>query len=83
MRFLEIEPLETATGALRAVLSGGRSLLLESQQGLLSYDEKRVTVKTREGVLTVLGEGMRISHFGESDMLIRGKITALFLGDAP
>ncbi len=59
------------TGRARAVIRG--------VQAVDSFNEQMVTLLTSEGALTLLGEGLHVSHLSLEDgqLLVEGEISAL------
>lgn len=76
-----IAPAHVAGDAPRAVLTGRDEVLIEGHTGLFSYETKCIRVRTKAGLWTVTGEGLTIDFFGAQDLLIRGKVAGLALGD--
>ncbi len=74
-------PPEVRRDIPRVVLCGREEVLVEQHEGLFSYETRCIRARTKSGLLTVTGEGLIIAHFGAQDMLIRGTITAVQIGD--
>lgn len=72
-------PAEMALRMPRIVLTGREKLLLEQHHGLYSYETNRIRVRTRQGIVTVTGNGLVISFFGTEDLQIEGEITGIAL----
>ena len=81
MREYQIAPPHVAGNVPRAVLTGREEVLIEGHTGLFSYETKCIRVRTEAGLWTVEGEGLTIDFFGAQDLLIRGRIADLTLGD--
>ncbi len=77
MRFHGILPAEATSHALRIVLSGRNALLVEQHRGLMTYDDSCVRLRSENGFITISGQALSISQFGEDDALISGRIDSL------
>lgn len=66
---------EDATGdCARVTLSGQSAALVEGQHGVIELTESRVRLRTGRGVLTVLGEGLRLRELSVDAALIEGRV---------
>ena len=70
-------PPEALRNASRLVLTQGNQLLIEGCRSLIACDEDCIRVQLPEGVLSVHGNGLSISCFAASSMLICGHIASM------
>lgn len=70
-------PEDVLMGWPKAILYGRRRLIVEQHQGILTYQEDIIRLKTSIGVLTVEGSGLQITHYGPMDAAVTGEILRL------
>ena len=58
----------------------GKRLLIEYHRGLLSYRKEEIVIKARLGLITVLGQGMRIESMRSQQIILTGDIHSVMLG---
>lgn len=73
---------EDSTGdCARVTLVGQSTALVEGQHGVIELTESRVRLRTGRGVLSVLGEGLRLRELSVDAALIEGHVlTATYAG---
>ena len=73
---------EDSTGdCARVTLVGQSAALVEGQHGVIELTESRVRLRTGRGVLSVLGEGLRLRELSVDAALIEGHVlTATYAG---
>lgn len=72
-------PANIVRGIPRTTLYGGSELLTENHAGLKSYTRQCIEIKTRDGVLRVLGDDLELSAMTKQDIVIRGFIVSIDL----
>lgn len=77
MRLNGILPPEATSGASRAVLSGRKSLLVEQHNGILSYDDACVRLRTAAGLMTISGAELCVDAYTSADIRVTGRIDAV------
>ena len=72
---------EDSTGDCARVTLGQSAALVEGQHGVIELTESRVRLRTGRGVLSVLGEGLRLRELSVDAALIEGHVlTATYAG---
>lgn len=78
--FPALEWLEEASGSQpRVMLAGGRRAMIENHTGLLEFDEERVRLMTRQGVLTLKGRRLLLSQVRPDALTVCGQIESVEL----
>ncbi len=67
-------PEDVLMGWPKAILYGRRRLIVEQHQGILTYQENIIRLKTSCGVLSVTGGSLQITHYGPMDAVVTGEI---------
>lgn len=62
-------------------LYGNERVLVEQHRGILSYGEEMIRVGTSFGCLTVEGHGLRLCCMSRSQLVIRGRIGGVRMGE--
>jgi sporulation protein YqfC len=70
-------PEDVLMGWPKAILYGRRRLIVEQHQGILTYQENIIRLKTSCGVLSVAGAGLQITHYGPMDAVVTGEILSV------
>ena len=70
-------PEDVLMGWPKAILYGQRRLIVEQHQGILTYQEDIIRLKTACGILCVEGGELQITHYGPMDAVVTGKIIRL------
>ena len=80
-RFNEITDIseELTMGLAKIVILGTQECLIENYKGIIEYENEKIRLKTTSGVVAVEGNNLHINEIGEGEMLIKGKITNVFL----
>lgn len=60
------------TGKLTVV--GQKQVFLENHKGIVEYEDYRIKVNTKEGIIQFEGEGMDIKEITSEDIMVTGKI---------
>ena len=53
---------------------GNRELLVEGCKGIVAYEQGRISINTGKLVVTVLGDGIEIKAFSDTETVIEGDI---------
>lgn len=77
MRLNGILPAEATSDALRIVLNDRHALLVEQHQGILSFDQDCIRLRGKGGYLTVRGERLALSSYGDAAAAIAGRIDSI------
>lgn len=67
-------PEDVLMGWPKLIWYGRRRLIVEQHQGIHSYEESTIRLRTSCGLLTVEGAGLQISHYGPMDAVVTGEI---------
>ena len=80
-RFSEISDIseELTMGLAKVVILGNQECLIENYNGIIQYENEKIRLKTRSGIVMIEGNNLHINEIGEGEMLIKGKITNLML----
>lgn len=78
--FPALEWLEEASGSQpRVMLAGGRRAMIENHTGIVEFDEERVRLQTRQGILTLNGRGLMLAEVRPDALTVRGEIFTIEL----
>lgn len=78
--FPALEWLDEASGQLpRILLAGGRRAMIENHTGIIEFTDTLVRLMTRQGVLTIIGEGLLLSEVRPDALTVRGNMTEILL----
>ena len=72
-------PEDAAGGAVRLIALGSSRLMVENHAGLAEVTETRVRLATPEGMLGVLGEGLRLTDVRRGALCVTGDIREIDL----
>lgn len=61
----------------KLTLIGGKELLLEGHKGITHYEENRVEIRVKGGLLSIEGALLYIEEINEEEVLVKGEITGL------
>ena len=70
-------PADVFTSACILTVTGRYSILIENYKGIVEYTENRVRVQTKQGVIAIGGNQLRIAYFTDEEMQVEGKITSI------
>lgn len=65
-------PEDALTGCARVTMTGRSAALIEGQHGVVELSDKRIRLKTQDGVLAVTGEALHLQELSLDAALIRG-----------
>ena len=82
-KFLEISDLseELTMGYSKMVLLGNKEFLIENSKGIIEYENSRIRLNTLSGEIEVKGENLTIDEISAGDLLVKGKIKAVLIGN--
>lgn len=73
--------LELPDGALsrepRLEVVGTRRLMLDGSCDILAYDADEIRLKTRSGVMRIMGESLNVEHLYAGGVTVGGRILSL------
>ncbi|MGE5328331.1 MAG: sporulation protein YqfC [Deltaproteobacteria bacterium] len=70
---LEI-PKELVLDTGKLTIVGQKQLFLENHKGIVEYEDFRIKVNTREGIIQLEGNGMDIKEITSEDIMVTGEI---------
>ena len=70
-------PADVFTSACVLTVTGQYSILIENYRGIIEYTERKIRIQTKQCVLAVTGNGLRIAFFTEEEMQIEGRIDSI------
>lgn len=65
-------PQDVISGGARVTMYDQSSVMVEGQRGVVELGEARIRLRTRRGVLTVLGESLRLQELSADAAMITG-----------
>ena len=66
-------PREVLSGGARVTLHDRESVMIEGQRGVVELGTARIRLRTRGGVLSVLGEGLALHELSADAAMIAGE----------
>ena len=70
-------PADAVLDLPRYMLVGNSSLLIENHEGILEYHETLIRVATKDGTVSVVGQGLELEQLSTEEIMISGHINAL------
>lgn len=74
--FLEL-PKEIVMDISKITLYGNNNMLIENYKGIIEYENDRLRINTKEGIIRVTGNKLFIKEITSEDLLIYGEITSI------
>ena len=74
-------PHEIPYGCSLIEIIGNSRVLIENQAGVCCYDRSAITVRVRQGLITITGENLELCQMMKNQLVITGKIFSLSLTD--
>lgn len=71
--YMQLSPDILAGSALVHVY-GKKYVRIENYRGIVDYDEKKLKLMTKEGVLQITGVHLEIAYCSDVELCVRGKI---------
>lgn len=79
---LELDlPSEVPPGWPLVELFGNRRVLIENQNGVCCYDQRKITVKVRQGLIVISGEELELREVTKNQLVVTGIIFGVSLED--
>lgn len=66
-------PEDALTSGARVTMIGRGSVLVEGQRGVVELGSKRIRLKTRDGILSVLGQALVLKELSVDAAMIHGE----------
>lgn len=66
-------PEDVLSSGARVTLMGRDCVLVEGQRGVVELDESRIRLRTRDGVLSVMGAALRLRELSSDAAMIAGE----------
>ncbi|MBP3284999.1 MAG: YabP/YqfC family sporulation protein [Clostridia bacterium] len=78
-RFTELSdlPRELVGSSSRMVLMGNSEFMIENYDGVLEYEESRIKLSTKTGIISVAGNKLTIDELDDENLMVRGKIYSI------
>jgi len=70
-------PADVVLDLPRYMLVGNSSLLIENHEGILEYHETLIRIATKDGTVSVVGQGLELEQISTEEIMISGHISAL------
>lgn len=67
-------PKDIACGAVIVTVTGRRALVLENYKGIVSFDEQCIRIQTKDGIVSVSGEHLKVDYYTDEEMKLIGLI---------
>ena len=74
--FFEL-PKDIVLDLSRLTLIGNKQVYLENHKGIVEYEERRIRVRTKSGILVISGENLVIKNLYAAELYIEGDIESL------
>ena len=58
-------------------ITGCNRLQIENYKGILEYNEDKIRIKTKNGVLKIEGRQLMLNHLSSEDVLLTGTISSI------
>lgn len=70
-------PRDVVFGDFIVTLTGSKEVFIENYKGILSYDEKQISIQGNHVVLRICGTGLTIDYYSLEAMKVLGNIERL------
>lgn len=70
-------PKDITRGAFILTAVGNEELYIENYRGILEYNENCIRVQGKNTYILIEGRKLKIDHYTEEDMLIKGRILSI------
>jgi len=74
--FLEL-PKEIVLDLSKITMYGNNNMLIENYKGIIEYEDDRLRINTKDGIIRVMGNKLFIKEITSEDLLIYGEITSI------
>lgn len=72
-------PQDVVLDVPRVTLIGGVQVQIGNHKGVLEYSPSRIRIRTRDGLLAVEGQGLRIGSIFRDEVVVEGRIERIDL----
>ena len=79
-KILEV-PLDTVANVPRVTLNDNRELTVENYKSIETYEPEEIRLRSREYGIIISGRGLQIVAITDDEILVRGCIGGVILGD--
>lgn len=70
-------PKDITQGAFILTAIGNKEIYIENYKGILEYTAACIRIQGKNTYIIVKGRGLKIEHYTEEDMLIKGYISSI------
>ena len=70
-------PKDITQGAFIMTAIGNKELYIENYKGILEYTANCIRIQGKNTYIAIEGRGLKIEHYTEEDMLIKGHILSI------
>lgn len=70
-------PKDITHGAFILTAIGNSELYIENYKGILEYTQNCIRIQGKNTYIIIEGRGLKIDHYTEEDMLIKGHIISI------
>ena len=70
-------PKDITQGAFILTAVGNCELYIENYKGILEYTQNCIRIQGKNTYIVIEGRGLKIEHYTEEDMLIKGHILSI------
>lgn len=70
-------PKDITQGAFILTAIGNNELYIENYKGILEYTTQCIRIQGKNTYIIIEGRGLKIEHYTEEDMLIKGHIVSI------
>jgi sporulation protein YqfC len=74
--FLEL-PKEIVLDISKITMYANNNMLIENYKGIIEYENDRLRINTKDGIIKVMGNKLFIKEITSEDLLIYGDITSI------
>ncbi|MFZ5973810.1 MAG: sporulation protein YqfC [Bacillota bacterium] len=70
-------PADAVLDLPRYMIVGNSSLLIENHEGILEYHESLIRVATKDGTVSIAGQGLELEQLSTEEIMISGHISQM------
>lgn len=70
-------PKDVALGESIITLTGKREVLIENYKGIVEYNDKFIKIKTKNGLIEIVGNKFLITYLTDDEIKVTGKINSI------
>lgn len=75
-------PADVVANLPRLSLVGQKQLVVENHRGIALFSPECISIKTTQGVIDVLGEGLLVYSINQEQVVLSGEIASLTFGSS-